>query len=427
MRSVRRPGAGPRRLLFVTVLGVGVGRHRWSTCSPWACAGRRWPACRCWPSTRCRSPCTWRASRCCRSSSAPIGFLWLLVADNVDRVRRFGRRFTGDGRDVDVWEPSPLAAAGRRLAVGRRGRRGAAAAGRARHDHRPADPLTQVGTGNGTGRRRHRRQRPGQPVRRRCSGSAATRPTTTTSLKVDDQRPGPVLPAVRRRRRDHRAGLRATAPRAAGRSPAACPTRGRPARRGRASRYQQYRATVEITDDFDMELAPTYTAPIGTDGPRTAWSYDPTSRSSSPTAATAKDKKYTFDYVRGGVHAGRAARRPAAGPGQRARRAVHHGAGGPAGAATLVEELIGGKRTTYDKVRGDLRLLLRGQRLQVQPADRAGGTAGADIVELPAATRSGFCQQYAAAMAWMVRAAGIPARVAFGFTRGTDRDGDTYT
>ena len=45
------------------------------------------------------------------------GYLWLLVTDNVDRVRRFGRRFTGDGRDVDVWEPSPLAAAGRRLAV----------------------------------------------------------------------------------------------------------------------------------------------------------------------------------------------------------------------------------------------------------------------------------------------------------------------
>jgi hypothetical protein len=46
-----------------------------------------------------------------------VGFLWLLVTDNVDRVRRFGRRFTGEGRDVDLWEPSPLAAAGRRLAV----------------------------------------------------------------------------------------------------------------------------------------------------------------------------------------------------------------------------------------------------------------------------------------------------------------------
>ena len=46
------------------------------------------------------------------------GFLWLLVTDNVDRVRLFGRRFTGDGKGVDMWEPSPLAAVGRRIAVG---------------------------------------------------------------------------------------------------------------------------------------------------------------------------------------------------------------------------------------------------------------------------------------------------------------------
>ena len=32
-------------------------------------------------------------------------------------MRRFGRRFSGDGRDVDVWEPSPLSSAGRRLGV----------------------------------------------------------------------------------------------------------------------------------------------------------------------------------------------------------------------------------------------------------------------------------------------------------------------
>src|SRR5829696_4722743 len=48
---------------------------------------------------------------------AAIGFLWLLVTDNVDKVRRFGRRFTSEGRGVDLWEPSPLAAAGRRLAT----------------------------------------------------------------------------------------------------------------------------------------------------------------------------------------------------------------------------------------------------------------------------------------------------------------------
>ncbi|MET0492048.1 MAG: transglutaminase domain-containing protein, partial [Actinoplanes sp.] len=40
--------------------------------------------------------------------------------------------------------------------------------------------------------------------------------------------------------------------------------------------------------------------------------------------------------------------------------------------------------------------------------------------------KAGYCQQYAAAMAWMVREAGIPARVAFGFTKGSTRDGDAY-
>src|SRR5262249_54876979 len=48
---------------------------------------------------------------------ASAGFIWLLVSDSVDRVRRFGRRFTGEGRDVDVWEASPLSSAGRRLGV----------------------------------------------------------------------------------------------------------------------------------------------------------------------------------------------------------------------------------------------------------------------------------------------------------------------
>src|SRR5690606_8063077 len=46
-----------------------------------------------------------------------LGYLWLVATDNLERVRRFGRRFTGEGRSVQPWEPSPLAAAGRRLTV----------------------------------------------------------------------------------------------------------------------------------------------------------------------------------------------------------------------------------------------------------------------------------------------------------------------
>ncbi|PZM97434.1 MAG: transglutaminase, partial [Actinobacteria bacterium] len=46
------------------------------------------------------------------------GFLWLLVADNVDRVRRVWRPVTRDGRGGGVWAPSPPAAAGRRVSGG---------------------------------------------------------------------------------------------------------------------------------------------------------------------------------------------------------------------------------------------------------------------------------------------------------------------
>jgi transglutaminase-like putative cysteine protease len=54
-------------------------------------------------------------------------------------------------------------------------------------------------------------------------------------------------------------------------------------------------------------------------------------------------------------------------------------------------------------------------------------TADSDaLVEFLDGTRRGFCQQFATAMAVMVRELGYPARVAVGFQQGTRR-GDTYT
>jgi hypothetical protein len=49
------------------------------------------------------------------------------------------------------------------------------------------------------------------------------------------------------------------------------------------------------------------------------------------------------------------------------------------------------------------------------------------MVDFITTGRVGYCEQYAAALAWLVRAAGIPARVAFGFTRGDRRNGNTFT
>ena len=48
----------------------------------------------------------------------------------------------------------------------------------------------------------------------------------------------------------------------------------------------------------------------------------------------------------------------------------------------------------------------------------APGTSGDDLVDF-LRLRRGYCEQYAGAMAVMVRAAGMPARVALGYTPGT--------
>ncbi len=55
-------------------------------------------------------------------------------------------------------------------------------------------------------------------------------------------------------------------------------------------------------------------------------------------------------------------------------------------------------------------------------ADGTTGSAIGDFLQ----QKQGFCVQYAAALAWLVRERGYPARVAFGFTRGTLVGPNTY-
>lgn len=50
------------------------------------------------------------------------------------------------------------------------------------------------------------------------------------------------------------------------------------------------------------------------------------------------------------------------------------------------------------------------------------GTSGDDLVNF-LQNKRGYCEQYAAAMAVMLRAAGVPARVVLGYTPGTEEDG----
>ena len=347
------------------------------------------------------------------------GFLWLLVADNVDRVRRFGRRFTGDGRDVDVWEPSPLAAAGRRLAV-----IGVAAAvllpllmpGMTAG---LLSRLTQTGTGVGTGGFGTGNGRVN--LFASLSGQL-TQSASTDMVKVTTNEPDPFY---------LRFGVAdvVTDQGFTNRTPSGRPVSNgmpdpREANATNEANYQQYHATVEVTDKLSMPLAPVYSSTVKTESLNGGWSYDPTMQVVYSSRTTSKSKKYSFDYVRASyTPAGLRSAEPLArdNPIQTQFTPV------PKDQAVIseVNKLVDGQRTDYDKVMAIYKFFSSKNGFSYSLSTQS-GTSGSDIATF-LKNKSGFCQQYAAAMAWMVRQADIPARVAVGFTRGSARNGNTYT
>ncbi|MFI6129095.1 DUF3488 and DUF4129 domain-containing transglutaminase family protein [Micromonospora sp. NPDC051141] len=346
------------------------------------------------------------------------GYLWLLVTDNVDRVRRFGRRFTGEGRDVDVWEASPLAAAGRRLAVV-----GVVVA--------VALPLAvpgmtgglmnNLGTGPGDGN-----GRPGQGGSTgRIDLFAALSGQLNQSerfdlVKVTTNEPNPFYLRLGVVDDLRPSGFQARVP--SGQSV----TRGLPDPAERAPRgveQQRYRATVEVTKNLNMPLMPVYAEPVKTDDLAGNWRYDPQQQIVFSSRDNARGKRYSFDYVRSTFSPAALRAAPSLPSDSAVLRQQTVTPSVPA-VDRLVERLVKGRQTDYDKVRAVYDYFSVENGFTYALSTRA-GSSGDDITDF-LATKVGYCQQYAAAMAWLVRAAGVPARVAVGFTNGSNGGDGSY-
>jgi transglutaminase-like putative cysteine protease len=346
-----------------------------------------------------------------------IGYLWLLTADNIDKVRRFGRRFTGDGRDVDVWEPSPLAAAGRRLAV-----IGVAAAvllplAVPGITTGLLSRLTQAGSGvagqggNGGGSR----------VSLFATLSGQLRETATTELvKVTTNEPDPFYLRIGVADVVNAQGFSSRTP--SGRAIA----RGLPDPRNivdtDSASYTEYRATIKATG-LNQSNAPVYSTTIGVDKLDNNWFYDSTQLAVYSPRATTKGREYSIDYLRAKFAP------------EELRNARPLAADDPIKTTytqvpkdpyvdSLVGRLIRGDQNDYDKVRSLYNYFSKDNNFAYS-LQTATGTSGTEI-EAFLKNKVGYCQQYAAALAWMARVAGVPSRVAFGFTRG-QKQGTTYS
>ena len=93
----------------------------------------------------------------------------------------------------------------------------------------------------------------------------------------------------------------------------------------------------------------------------------------------------------------------------------------------VIDRTIEGAETNYDKVAAIQALFRDGSNgFQYSEDASVPGFNAPDALENFLRGKRGFCEQYASAMAAMVRALGLPARVAVGFTPGTRRADGVY-
>ncbi len=351
-------------------------------------------------------------------AAACAGYLWLLVSDSVDRVRRFGRRFSGEGRDVDLWEPSPLSAAGRRL--------GAVVIVLAILVPLVVPAMTSTiisrfGPAGGNG--------PG-------GGDSGQNPVTTVDMNamlsdaltqdeafqmviVRTNDPSPYYLRFGVAQQLNEDGFYSTSLPDGGFPVDQLPDRT-PA--GPASVAGTYQAQVEVVG-LSLNLAPVYTRLTGISGLDGNWELDENTEQVFSNQGNINGAIYTIQYARLS-YSPQALRNagsiPQTDAGARALTEVPESEY----VDTLVDELTAGLNNQYDRVRAlyDYFHTDNGFRYSLSTVDGESGSAIVDFLE----NKQGFCVQYAAALAWLVRQAGYPARVAFGFTRGGGGQNGVY-
>ena len=95
----------------------------------------------------------------------------------------------------------------------------------------------------------------------------------------------------------------------------------------------------------------------------------------------------------------------------------------PALVRTTMDSVTGGQTTPYGRARALNDFFRDGENGFTYSLSTKAGDSGNDLVDF-LTNRTGYCQQYAAALGIMLRLAGIPARVVLGFTHGSpDKNG----
>ena len=327
-------------------------------------------------------------------------YLWILADDNLRRVSRFGHRFTGQGQLVGPRFPSPLAATARLsgalfvgitlllLAVVPTNTSGLIDQVAQRYGYGTddgvlgdLDPWSQL-------------------------GGALTRTETIEVARVTTDDPTPFY--LRMHVADELVPDRGFGP---GEPSALEPLDSLPDRGG--DRYWATFQNLALQD----EVAPVYGNPVSIDLGE-EWGVDSeTGVIRSEDSSLAEVDEYSFEFTDHdwdeNVLAGTD---PLPQDDPIRVRYTEHPGDIPA-LEEHVAEATAGARSDFEKVRGVLEYLSprNGFSYDLEVGNSGNDEAILNFLE----SKQGFCQQYASAMAWMLRVADVPSRVAIGLTKGS--------
>ena len=339
-----------------------------------------------------------------------IGYLWLLLTDNLERIHNFGRRFSSDGKGIDRWEPSPLATTGRRLALvvilaalvvpsllpG-------VSTGLIDSFYNPGNGSGGSGDGPGSVTTRV------DPVVTMQGSLEANSTTELAVVSTDNPDPGYMKMWVASTITADGFQSEVTP------SDEADPVQDGidPPRVSADVPSQEWTATFNTVELNDFAL-PLYGAPTSVDI-EGDWVYDPRTNTVTSPSESLNGRPFTYTYTEY-EYTPELLRRADVTP--RGSRIYQDNTTVPENryVADLVDDLTAGRDSQYDKVMAIHDHFARSNGFSYELSTEEGwsGNALIDFLE----NKEGFCQQYAGAMAWMVRQAGIPARVAIGLTRG---------
>ncbi|GAA2517379.1 DUF3488 and transglutaminase-like domain-containing protein [Pilimelia columellifera] len=344
------------------------------------------------------------------------GFLWLVVVDHVHRVRQFGQRFAADGGGVDSWAPSPLAAAGRRMAL----------AGVVLAVAVPLaipglsgglKPASWTGQGPGNG--------PGGGVDRfrldplvELSGRLNQSQTEELArLTTDEREPYYLKLAVADRASLD--GFRSSRLRG---EPVAEALSG-PVYQAQLPEGRRHRAEVRLADGFVSSTLPIFSQLVDLRGADERWRLAVDEGLVFTDRDRTAGRRYSFSYVRPSFTTRQL--RQATDERDAANYPELTAVPRVAEVEALVRRLTTDADNDYDRVRAlyDHLSPRNGFSYSTSSVEGSNATAIAAFLE----RKSGFCEQYAAALTWLARAAGVPARVALGFAGGNNRQADGST